>query len=93
MRFLESKEIQKLGDTVPKKVNVRIIAATNKNLPEQVNQNKFREDLYYRINVFPIYLPPLRERKEDIEVLAKHFLERYNIEINKKELRIEIDKL
>jgi DNA-binding NtrC family response regulator len=61
-------------------VNVRIIAATNKNLEELVAQNLFREDLYYRLNVIPIYLPPLRERKSDIPLLVYHFIERFNAE-------------
>lgn len=84
LRFLESKEIQPLGDSTPKIVNVRIIAATNKDLPKEVKEGRFREDLYYRINVFPIYLPPLRERREDIEVLANYFLKKYKKETNKK---------
>ncbi|MFN3410994.1 MAG: sigma 54-interacting transcriptional regulator [Exilispira sp.] len=83
LRFLESKEIQKLGSSFPCVVNVRIIAATNKDLPEEVGNKKFREDLYYRLNVFPIYLPPLRDRIEDIPILVKHFVEKYNTELNK----------
>ncbi len=84
LRFLESKEIQKIGDELPKKVDVRIIAATNRDLPKEISNGNFREDLYYRLNVFPIYLPPLRERKDDIEVLAKHFMKKYTIEMNKR---------
>jgi len=74
LRFLEQKEIVPLGATKPIKVDVRLIAATNKDLMEEVRQGKFREDLYYRLNVIPIILPPLRQRKEDIAVLANHFL-------------------
>ncbi|MCX8058042.1 MAG: sigma 54-interacting transcriptional regulator [Spirochaetes bacterium] len=84
LRFIENKEIQKLGDSNPIPVNVRIISATNKDLPKVIAEKKFREDLYYRINVFPIYLPPLRERKEDIEILANYFLKKYSIETKKK---------
>ncbi|HQJ41486.1 MAG TPA: sigma 54-interacting transcriptional regulator, partial [Exilispira sp.] len=84
LRFLESREIQKLGATTPVEVNVRIIAATNKDLPVEVAKKKFREDLYYRLTVFPIYIPPLKERAEDIPILANHFLEKYNKELNKK---------
>jgi Nif-specific regulatory protein len=83
LRFLESKEIQKLGSNLPTTVNVRIIAATNKDLPQEVANKRFREDLYYRLNVFPIYLPPLRDRIEDIPILANHFIEKYNKELNK----------
>lgn len=83
LRFLESKEIQKLGSSLPLNVNVRIIAATNKDLPLEVANKRFREDLYYRLNVFPIYLPPLRDRVEDIPILVNHFIEKYNKELNK----------
>ncbi|MEJ5272735.1 MAG: sigma 54-interacting transcriptional regulator [Spirochaetota bacterium] len=84
LRFLESREIQKLGSNIPFSVNVRIIAATNKDLPQEVANKRFREDLYYRLNVFPIYLPPLRDRIEDIPILANHFIQKYNKELNKK---------
>ena len=67
-----------MGGTKAIKINTRIIAATNRNLEELVQQNKFREDLYYRLTVFPIYIPPLRIRKNDIVPLAKTFLERLN---------------
>ena len=76
LRVLERGEIIRVGDTVPVKVNVRLIAATNKNLPEEVKKGGFREDLYYRIHVIPIHLPPLRRRKEDIPILIGHFLKR-----------------
>ena len=74
LRVIENKEIIRLGDTKVRKVDVRILAATNKDLQKLVNEGKFREDLYYRLNVFPIKLPPLRERISDLPLLAKHFL-------------------
>jgi len=74
LRVLENKEIIRLGDTQAKKVNVRIITATNKDLNSMVKSGEFREDLLYRLNVFPIKVPPLRERKEDIPLLAEHFI-------------------
>ena len=75
LRVLESGEIIRLGDTQVKKVDVRIIAATNKDLTNYVHEGKFREDLYYRLNVFPVKLPPLRQRTGDITLLVKHFVE------------------
>jgi two-component system response regulator HydG len=76
LRVLQEKEIQSVGGRT-KKVDVRIIAATNRNLEEEIAAGRFRLDLYYRINIFPILLPPLRERKEDIVALAKHFVNIY----------------
>lgn len=75
LRVLQSGEIEKVGSTKPDKVDVRVVAATNKNLNELVKEKKFREDLYYRLNVITIELPPLHARKEDIDVLAKNFIE------------------
>ncbi len=76
LRVLESQEITRLGDTQVKKVQLRIIAATNKDLPQFIKNGKFREDLYYRLNVFPVVLPPLRERKGDIPLLVKYFIQK-----------------
>ena len=89
LRVLQSGEIEKVGSTKPEKVNVRVVAATNKNLTELVKAKKFREDLYYRLNVITITLSPLRERKEDINVLAKSFLqlESPDIQISKAVLQ------
>jgi len=83
LRVLQDHIIQKVGGTTSKKVNIRLIAATNKNLYEEVKYNRFREDLFFRLNVFPIYIPPLRERKEDIPSLAEHFLNKFNQELKK----------
>lgn len=77
LRLLREKESKRLGGTETIKVNVRLIAATNKNLEEEISQGRFREDLYYRLNVFTIFLPPLRDRKSDILLLAEYFLEKY----------------
>jgi len=84
LRVLEEKEIRRVGGITTIKIDVRIISATNIDLKEAVQQEKFREDLYYRLNVVPIHLPPLRERREDIPLLAKHFLEVYNRAFRKR---------
>jgi DNA-binding NtrC family response regulator len=78
LRVLQEKEIERIGGKSPIKVDVRIIAATNRNLEKEVADGKFRLDLYYRLNVFPILLPPLHERKEDIPLLIDHFISVYN---------------
>ncbi|MGQ9842994.1 MAG: sigma-54 interaction domain-containing protein [Spirochaetota bacterium] len=78
LRFLQFKEYEPLGDTKLKKANVRIIAATNKNLRNEVQAGNFRDDLYYRLNVIGLQLPPLSQRKEDIPLLIEHFIKKYN---------------
>jgi Nif-specific regulatory protein len=88
LRIIQFKEFERVGGTETIKANVRIIVATNKNLEEQIKEKLFREDLYYRINVFPIFLPPLRERKDDIMLLADYFLEQFARENNKRITRI-----
>lgn len=77
LRAIEEKKIRRIGGTKPVDVDFRLIVATNKDLYEEVKAGKFREDLYYRFNVFNVLIPPLRERKDDIRLLANHFLERY----------------
>jgi PAS domain S-box-containing protein len=78
LRALETSEVQRLGSTTSHRMDVRLLAATNRNLKQLVDQKLFREDLYYRLNVIPVYLPPLRERPEDILALAEKFLEDFN---------------
>ena len=75
LRFLEQKEVQRLGSSESLRVDVRVVAATNANLSQQVEEGKFREDLYYRLSAFPLEIPPLRDRREDIAALAGHFLQ------------------
>jgi len=84
LRVLQEKEFRRVGGTELIKVDVRIIAATNKDLDKEVGEKRFRDDLYYRLHVVPINLPPLKDRHEDIPLLIKHFLEIYNREYNRK---------
>jgi Nif-specific regulatory protein len=88
LRVLQEREFERLGGTEPVKVNVRLIAATNKDMEEAIRQGTFREDLFYRLNVFVIYIPPLRERKPDVLLLADHFLQRFAQEHGKDIRRI-----
>ncbi len=76
LRFIQEREFERLGSTRTRKVDVRVIAATNRDLSKAVSDGSFREDLYYRLNVFPVDVPPLRERREDIALLARYFLEK-----------------
>jgi len=84
LRVLQEGEILPLGSEKTIKVDVRVISATNVDLHKSIQEGKFREDLYYRLNVFPIRIPPLRERPEDIPALAQHFMERYSLKMGKK---------
>jgi DNA-binding NtrC family response regulator len=96
LRVLETSEFIKVGDTKPTKVNVRIITATNRDLKDEAGKGLFREDLYYRLNVFAITLPPLRERKKDIPVLTDYFVRFFSAKTNQKKLAISdafIEKL
>jgi len=93
LRVMQEREFMRLGGTDTIKVDVRIIAATNCDLREMVEEGRFREDLYYRLHVINIYLPPLRERKEDVPLLAQHFLEKYREENNKRDIELGADAL
>lgn len=88
LRVLQTREFERIGGKETIKVNVRVIAATNKDLEQEIKNGIFREDLYYRINVYPIFMPPLRERKDDIIKLADYFLEKFSKENNKDINRI-----
>jgi Nif-specific regulatory protein len=88
LRFLQEKEFERVGSNAPRKANVRILAATNRDLEKAVDAGSFRQDLYYRINVFPIFLPPLRDRKDDVLLLADYFVELYSRKMGKDVRRI-----
>jgi DNA-binding NtrC family response regulator len=86
LRALEHKQFERVGGTSPLRVDVRVVAATNRNLKAGVAARQFREDLYFRLSVFPITIPPLRERTDDVAILARHFVERFCRDLNKKAL-------
>lgn len=89
LRVLQEQEITRLGENTVRKVDVRIIAATNENLAELIKENEFREDLYYRLAVVPVKLPALRERREDIPILTEHFLKKSSLKHNIKQPKLE----
>ncbi len=93
LRALQDKRIRKVGGTQEESVDTRIIAATNQDLKERISQGDFREDLYYRINVIPIRLPPLRERREDIPLLVDFFIKKYSKEMGVAERRISVEAM
>jgi DNA-binding NtrC family response regulator len=95
LRVLQEGLFERVGDNIPRRAEARIIVATNQNLIDLVQKGRFREDLYYRINVICIHVPPLRERKEDIQILTRHFIQKYGQMNNKKILRIsaEVEKM
>lgn len=93
LRVIETQEFQRVGGSSNIKVDVRIISATNKDLKEEVRQSNFREDLFYRLNVIPLTVPPLRERKDDIPILIEYFLEYFASEYGKKQKKISSDAL
>ena len=83
LRVLQEREFERLGSTATRRVNIRVVAATHRSLEEMVYEKQFRSDLYYRLNVFPIYIPPLRERPEDIPLLVRHFVHEFARRMNK----------
>ncbi len=91
LRVLQEMEFERVGDSTPIRVDVRVIAATNKNLAEKVGKGEFREDLYYRLKVVEINLPPLRDRQEDISCLIDHFLEKFNKKLNREVVAVSDD--
>ena len=93
LRFLQEGEIRRLGDTETRKVNVRLVAATARDLEREVAGGRFREDLFYRLNVIRIHVPPLRDRRDDIPLLAKHFLSHYCGKYGKREMLLSNDVL
>jgi len=93
LRALQERKIRRVGGTVEVDVDVRIIAATNRPLEPMVRQGRFREDLFYRLNVIPIHLPPLRQRREDIPILAEVFRQRFNQEMGKSVIRISAEAM
>ena len=84
LRVLQEQEIERVGDSTPISINVRIIAATNKDLHERIRHNQFRQDLYYRLKVVGVHVPPLRERGRDIHLLLEHFRQRFNLQSGKE---------
>ena len=84
LKVLETGEVFPIGETKPKYADIRLVAATNKDLEEQIQKGLFREDLYYRLNVIEVKIPALRERREDIDILARHFVEKYSLENKRK---------
>jgi transcriptional regulator with PAS, ATPase and Fis domain len=93
LRALEAKEILPIGSTTPRRIDVRVLAATNRNLSKEVEAGRFREDLFYRLNIMEIHIPPLRERPEDIPLLVSYFIERHNPELKRNFHGIEEDAM
>ena len=93
LRVLQEKEFEPVGDSTTVRVDVRVVAITNADLTNAINEGRFREDLYYRLNAFPIRLPPLRERREDIPLLVRHFLQHYSVSLRKQVVDIDFNAL
>jgi two-component system, NtrC family, response regulator PilR len=93
LRVLQDRRFRRLGGTEEVRADIRVVAATNQDLPKLVSEGRFREDLYYRINVIPVHLPPLRERREDIALLADHFLQKFAEQMEKPVRRFSADAL
>jgi DNA-binding NtrC family response regulator len=90
LRVLQEKEFDRVGGTTPVQVDIRVLAATNRNLEQLVAEKQFREDLFFRLSVFPIHIPPLRQRKKDIPLLAEHFVEQFCRELKRGKLKLSI---
>ncbi len=93
LRALDEQKFTRVGDDEPIKVDTRVIAATNKDLEEEISKGNFREDLFYRLNVIPFYVPPLRERKEDIPLLARHFLKEFSATYSRRSREVTEDAI
>src|SRR3546814_2440984 len=89
LRVLQEKEVLRIGATVPTPVDVRVIAATHRNMERQVAQGEFRQDLYYRLNILLVHLPPLRERLADLPMLARHLADKIAVRLNNRKLADE----
>ncbi len=90
LRVLQEKEFDRVGGTKPVQVDIRVLAATNRNLEELVADKQFRDDLFFRLSVFPIHIPPLRQRKKDIPLLAEHFVEQFSRELKRGKLKLSV---
>jgi transcriptional regulator with PAS, ATPase and Fis domain len=93
LRVLQEGEIDRVGGSNPVKIDIRVIAASNRDLEAAVAENSFREDLYYRLSVFPIQIPPLRERRDDVPILVDHFISKYSAEMNLGNKEMSVDAL
>jgi two-component system, NtrC family, response regulator AtoC len=93
LRILQEREFERVGGSVSIKVDTRVISATNKVLPQEIEEGRFREDLYYRLNIIAIYLPPLRDRRDDIPLLVEHFLDKHRYTANAGPARISTNAL
>jgi Nif-specific regulatory protein len=93
LRVLQEKEFEPVGDSTTMRVDVRVVAITNADLTKSIDEGRFREDLYYRLNAFPIRLPPLRERREDIPLLVRHFLQSHSTSLRKQIVEVDFDAL
>ena len=93
LRALEAKEILPIGNTTPRRIDVRVLAATNRDLKKEVEAGRFREDLFYRLNVMEIHIPALRERPEDIPLLVEHFIQRHNPELKRNVISVDAEAM
>lgn len=93
LRVLQEQQFERVGESKTRTVNVRVISATNQNLKQQIQQQKFREDLYFRLNVFPIHSPALRERADDIPLLVKHFIDKVSVSFNRPQPRVSVAQM